>query len=904
MRQSSKAEIYHYLDKATREFITKQTQKISTTQIAEECLVSRSLASQYLNELVADGLAVKLGSRPVLYVHKAALEQFLGTKIIEQSFPSFQSLLTKYNKINQQDFDHMLGSNGSLLHIIDQLKSAVLYPPYGLPVLIVGKHGTGKSLCARLMYEYGMREGILPKDAKYIEVDGSHYDDDSSTFVDDILGKNLDLGASSLSHEGFVVIKRFDHIDQASRELLLQKIRDTDTYLQKVHFVFMTSRDSSHLVVRENQHLIPMVVELPTLHVRPQDERIALALKFIESESVRIGQEISIQKGALRALINYPFDDNIDGLHTTITAACANAYLHSDKNNEELILRLYNLPSFLIGRIKSSNDDSDIISRAIQQTLDPMRSLIKLLRVLTDIAEDERSAVQQGELRELIQIVNERLSDYINFGMRDTLSMLHTYELMFSPVVSNLNKQFGADLNKKSLRMLAFAVYSQILGGQSLKLWLNQHVNAIKMLSQFLLQDKSLMKALLDNIESSFVNMFGIGMNELTRLLVTLELNRVLEDQSAIKNYVGLICCHGYTTATSMADVANRMLNAHVYDAIDMSYDQDITEIKEEIVDIFKRHGHSNKGLLLFDLGSFETLKEDLTGLINGDLLVADCVSTAMALELGSLLLDNSSSREMIETSQQIIPTVKVVKKEKLKDTIIFCSESGMKAAEKIRKLVESSLPTRVDINFLVAEYIQLAEPSYLEQLNGEYSIKCILGTMDPSTLGIPFVGLEEILSNGSSEILDNVLLKYLGSAGIESFHSNLVRNVTLRSVFESISILNPEMLYRETDRAVGKLSELLNLTIPSKKKIAIYVHTCGLIERLVTKNFVDTYPSLDDFVAKESDFIKNFNIAFSALSRQYQVSIPTSEIAYVYHMLQTEILEPNKNMHWELEDE
>lgn len=177
------------------------------------------------------------------------------------------------------------------------------------------------------------------------------------------------------------------------------------------------------------------------------------------------------------------------------------------------------------------------------------------------------------------------------------------------------------------------------------------------------------------------------------------------------------------------------------------------------------------------------------------------------------------------------------------------------------------------------------------------YRVRAVVGTMNPGIEAVPFVALEDILYKGSSEALDRALRNMLGVEGIASFHKRLLRNVTLRNVVESITILNPEMLYVEADHAIQKLSELQGKPIDARCQIALYVHLCGLIERLITRNFVDSYPGdLGDFQAKHADFIGWFRQSFDDMCHKYKVGIPLSEIAYVYHMLQNVPAEQDHN--------
>ena len=131
----------------------------------------------------------------------------------------------------------------------------------------------------------------------------------------------------------------------------------------------------------------------------------------------------------------------------------------------------------------------------------------------------------------------------------------------------------------------------------------------------------------------------------------------------------------------------------------------------------------------------------------------------------------------------------------------------------------------------------------------------------------------------------------------VQEFHANLLRNLTLRNVIESITILNPEMLYIEADRAVRRLAELQGEDIDARRKIGVYVHLCGLIERLVTKNFVDSAPDTEAFERDHADFIENFREAFIDMTRRYRVEIPVSEIAYVHHMLHVSMADAQKKV-------
>ena len=79
------------------------------------------------------------------------------------------------------------------------------------------------------------------------------------------------------------------------------------------------------------------------------------------------------------------------------------------------------------------------------------------------------------------------------------------------------------------------------------------------------------------------------------------------------------IICHGYATASSIADVCNKMLHKYLFNAIDMPYDVPVSEIVSQVKKIL--YFNENRDvLILVDLGSLENITELLDDLPNVNL--------------------------------------------------------------------------------------------------------------------------------------------------------------------------------------------------------------------------------------------------------------------------------------------
>lgn len=66
-----------------------------------------------------------------------------------------------------KDFEKLIGAQESLANVVNQCKATISYPPNGLPLLLYGPTGTGKSFMAQLMYEYALNHQLIEADKNF-----------------------------------------------------------------------------------------------------------------------------------------------------------------------------------------------------------------------------------------------------------------------------------------------------------------------------------------------------------------------------------------------------------------------------------------------------------------------------------------------------------------------------------------------------------------------------------------------------------------------------------------------------------------------------------------------------------------------------------------------------------------
>ena len=109
----------------------------------------------------------------------------------------------------------------------------------------------------------------------------------------------------------------------------------------------------------------------------------------------------------------------------------------------------------------------------------------------------------------------------------------------------------------------------------------------------------------------------------------------------------GIVLCHGYTTASSIADVVNTTLQAQLFEAIDMPMESSIDEVIQKLSVFINENKYFKNIILMVDTGSLEGLGEMIDRTVN--LGVINNVSTILALNIGNMILAGDNMQDILE---------------------------------------------------------------------------------------------------------------------------------------------------------------------------------------------------------------------------------------------------------------
>lgn len=901
-----KDEILHYLDKETKTVnLEELDDKFTAGGIAKALNAKRNTVSLYLNQLTNEEKLVKIETRPVHFLHRASFEKE-NYKLKKSVYQSVTKL--EQENSNQDLLKRFVQINPSLKESIERVRAAVLYPNGGLPLLINGESGTGKSYLVSLINRFCRTHKLIKKSAPFITINCAQYADNPELLTSNLFGykKGAFTGADE-DHEGAFVEanggilfldevhrlgpkgqeKLFTYLDQG----IVYPVGETKKG-KRVHvrLCFATTEDLDTSFLTTFTRRIPVKITLPPLSQRSKEERLNLVYTLFNNEQKKIAKPLSISDQVLDMLANYQPTGNIGDLKNAIklTIARANA---DQKDNETITLTAYNLPLDVLNKSKvevyhpsskpimitNETEVDNLIERNFPEKKIFLNSLNKLLKVYEQ--SDDNLAECESKLKQIVY----QLFDSLLFEKNNS-----DHIPLLSYVIDGVNHLFEQMKTAYQLKISNNAVYavSYYLFERQKFQWSSEETKNQKALVKL---NKDVRQRYLDIYVyvTKLINLIktnlDIELNEVDYIFLTIYLNKleIITKTGLIK---AIVIAHGYATAGSIANVVNRLLGAHTLDAFDMPINVSTQEIADKIIDYTENNDVTHGLIILVDMGSLKEIETLFPRQINAPILLINNVSTLLALTVGESILKKRNFRKISQLVKQTGEIeIKLTYPETSKQKVILTTcYSGIGTATHVARLLERCLPNK-KIKIVPYDFQALKDTHEVGIIKKMYEVVGIIGTENPSINGIDFIYLEQILSDKDTAKLSDWLKTAFSNQEIETILNNLVKNFSLEQTINMVTILDAPKVIENITIFIQELERRFSITLSNQKKFTLYVHVSYLIERLIRKeaNNLD-YNYEKSFSQKYANELSKIKAAFSVISDNYSVKIPQSELIYI----------------------
>ena len=898
------------LKKRTINYDIGDNEIFSAQSISESLHLSRNTVSQYLNENVKQGNVIKIASRPVYFFDRNVVEKMWGIELEKNVFSSLDEFLNAKNK----DFERVIGYDGSLNNVVEHCKAAISYPGQGLPILILGQTGTGKSFIASMMYEYAVHQGILKENAKFITVNCSEYANNPELLTANLFGhvkgaytsaEENQEGLISLANNGVLFLDEVHCLKAECQEKLFQFmdkgiyhcVGDNENwYRSNCRLIFATTENPQNSLLKTLLRRIPITVSIPSLKERPLLEKREIIYTMFKKESERIHKDISISNLALQTILDFDFKGNVGEMENSIKAICAKVFLKHKK--EDLEIRFLDLPAYFFNTMKSvqlkeyQRDNETLISiHDLHGVQENSSTLLQLYGRILDVFEkwegtNEPFTMAVDRCKYMIQ----NFIDYLFFKQK-----YHSVSSNEDFLLKMLDKIYSIIINKYSLAVPnnQIKIYSKFFveytkNVTDAKIWIFMNKEKVVRFQMMIQERFPRAYRIASEITENVALNLDVELDELMNIIMTLSFVDV--DQESNDGRIGLILCHGYSTASSMADTANHMLGQHMFDGIDMELKISIDKIVQLVDDYLKERVPIQELILLVDMGSLEEIYEKITPLSDCNVGLINHVSTASVIEAGNLIKQGKSVKEILRTLKDNYSlSTHFIEGKKKKNAILTVCATGFGAAKKISELLLDSLPRAIDLEIIPYDYQSLTDNGRNDSIFYQYNVKLIVGTLDPHVEGIEYVAMESIVTNEEIQTLRNLIGSYLSVSELDQFNASVMKNFTLSNIVNQLTILNAEKVMEDVEEIVSELELSFHKTLSATIKVGLYVHISCLIERLILRQEITTVDDFDSIYQQNKldfDIVKK---AFSGVEMRYSVEIPGPEMLYILNYFRIE---------------
>lgn len=909
---------------------------VTAMSISDELGIARNSISQDLNQLQVENKAIKVKSRPVLFLAKDLMEQHFGKKI-SSYFESIDSLnrflvvevkseVGLSSQSNQQAFTQIIGSEGSLKASIEKMKAAVLYPPNGLNLMIGGESGVGKTAIAEALHGY--YDEYIGGATPFIYFNCAEYYNNPELLTSQLFGyakgsftgAEADrLGLVESANKGFLFLDEVHRLPSEGQEKLFtildkgyfSRVGDVTPRKVDIRFIFATTEPFEQTFLRTFLRRIPVSLTLPNLNGRPISEKVELLISFFQTESNRIKKNIIIAYKIVEYFIFKDYAGNVGQMKSDIQFICAQNYLKQMNTSNDLVIDSTQMEQ---PKIEKAANDMLIVNKMLrgkdivietgnqgphgqlylkQDAYEEDLFYRFLLREYSNlknsnIPETQAAFILEKKLEQLydMQLFNEEPETNKRFirEMDDTFTakVEHVCQFIEKETESQLSTQLRNIISKHLYATLLFIeVPDDDFYEYSSQLMLGKmdNYNVAAKIVDFL---SSIFKVTFPKTEVTY---FGLLLRKLS-----------VEHNLSLKNKdCGLVViAHGETTATSMVDYCNTLFATNLLKSIDMPIYQSVEDTLEKLRETVRSLPYKRL-ILLVDIGSLVYFGNLISEEFDMEVLLIKNINLLTLLELSrEILYESTDFNYLLPIMNEKNHQTSICKMGQFNDrrVLIVSCMTGLGTAIKIEKLLietfKEDILRNIRIVTLENKEIHSIEKIHQYVLPDERLVG-IVGNMPTEIPDIPFISLEELFSEKGVERLlflfgfdlmkkENLLMK-------QDISQRYMQMLSVEAITNYITVLNPQRLTVEVKEVYKGIGSQLSLEASDKIMLRFLIHCCCTIERLVIDNSysVTEYEVSYKDMPDEASVIK---MAFRPLEVSYGIQFSPLEIKYIYELL------------------
>lgn len=787
-------------------------------------------------------------------------------------------------------FSALVGHDGSQRQIVELCKAAVNYPPNGLPMLITGSSGVGKSFIARLIYEYAVARGVLAADAPFVVLNCADYANNPELLSATLLGykkgsfTGADRDKDGLLTEadgGYLFLDEVHRLNFENQEKLFlfmdagkfRPLGEPRWKQSRVRLIFATTEQPEQVLLETFRRRITLQLPIIGMTERPVRERMQLLRLFFWREARKLQREIYVHNEVISQLCFTPFAGNIGKLQHLVQLSCANAY-YQQKESTMIVITRKELPAIEWTR------GLPLLAGMEYMIVDWKETQAAIRLAAADPAADHFSA--------LWQMIAERIGDpaaaadhvFVNFKTMlkkaredKTAGRGRSDSPLLGGICEEVLPRYGIAGHSRLTDELGF-LYEQF---SNYDLTASESTGVRRFLESAMPKAGYIADCLCDRLAR-----FEGAVSQPVRYLFTLTLHEYVNEAM---EFYGLIVAHGDSTASSIQKVANLTCRTFVFEAIDMPMDTTIDDTIAKVQQYLSKINTRRGLILLIDTGSLNQMYSSINNLLSGDLLIINNVSTAIALDIGIKMLGRVSFLDIVRGAREsYVFDIQYFEGIARGRNIIVSCMSGVGIAEKLQETMQRVIDPKV-VDIVTIEYQELTQ--LLEQREKEYFKQTLLiltTTSLPDSVTVPWVNIYDILEGSGEKQLWNALRGLVPRTTFEALKLEYVRFFSIEGIVSRLRFLNPAVIVNEVEMILMKYEQYYDMEINVHVRLNLYMHIAFMIERLMTA-VPEIRAEKPVLTADQAEFFRICGLVFQDVEAKYRIQVDNYEKGLLYEL-------------------
>ncbi|MDR6225759.1 sigma 54-interacting transcriptional regulator [Desmospora profundinema] len=701
---------------------------MTAREVGQVLKLDRSTVSRYLNRLVKETEVEKLPGRPVRF---RSVQPPLSQPVEEWVY-------------SPQD------RPGSLIGNETEMKealAALLYPPRGLPLLLEGETGTGKTHLVEQVVHQAREQGKIRSTQPFVTFNCSEYAQNPELLMGQLFGirKGAFTGAASdrtglveRADGGILFLDEIHRLPPVGQEMLFHLI-DQGVY-RRLGEAELERQASIRLIgattERPDQVLLPTLLRrfavkltLPSLGQRERREREKLVDAFFIEEARHMALDIRLDFRCRQAFLEYSCPGNIGQLKGDVQHACAQAFLrHLYEPSPSVTIRREDLPA-AVSRVWRA---SALASPPFPSTLTDGGEKT----VYSELLRKEQELSARGWSRhERIRELKQMASQYLKRSAHPADDRRQTGGEQLQEVISHLTRP----LTEGQQEALESLIRSLTIEG-------DQPSRPFPETESLPEEHRKAAHSLAQAVTDQGFSLPEEAWKEIAHLLSAFH-----ESESASAEGVPvLIVTHGESTATSMAQVANALLGDERVHAVDMPLDQPASIALQRVSNRVASLHRGNGILLLVDIGSLTTMGEDISREHGISIHTLSDVTLSMVIHAArKAQTPGWDAQRLMESVRDRFPApVSTLSPTQRRRVVGVVCPQGEGSIPALKDWVKNNLENK-EIDVLSGEWNPHQSDSFdqvLHEWHQSGEIIALVGTHSPPNGNIPFFHAWELL--------------------------------------------------------------------------------------------------------------------------------------------------------------